>query len=221
MEKGDFIKIKFTGRIKESNKVFDTNEKEVAEKEKIFSEKLRYEPVLAVVGENYVIKGVDESLLEHKLGDSYTVTVSSEKGFGKRMPELIKLVPAALFKKEQIVPYPGLSVNIDGMMGIVRAVSGGRVSVDFNHPLAGKELVYEIKVLEKITKINEKIESLIDFHTGLKKGEYEIEINDKNLRIKIKKELPKFIKERTANEITSKIKEIENVEFVETFPRKK
>lgn len=217
MKKGDFIKIKFTGRIKETGRIFDTNEKETAEKEGIFSERMIYAPVLSIVGENYVIKGVDESFLEHNVGDKYKINVPPEKGFGKRNPSLIKLIPMRFFKREKITPFPGMPVNIDRAIGTVRSVSGGRVIVDFNHPLAGKELIYEIAITEKITDKNEKIESLIMFHTGFVNQDFEIEISDKTLRIKIKKEMPKILKEKTAKEITNKIKEIEKVEFIETF----
>ncbi|EFK97351.1 peptidylprolyl isomerase FKBP-type, partial [sediment metagenome] len=48
--------------------------------------------------------------------------------------------------KDSIRPMPGLPVNIDGMYGIIRTVAGGRVIVDFNHPLSGKEIVYNSKL---------------------------------------------------------------------------
>ena len=49
----------------------------------------------------------------------------------------------ANFKKQNIIPYLGLQVNIDGILGIIRTVTPGRAIIDFNHPLSGKNLIYK------------------------------------------------------------------------------
>ncbi|MFS6939009.1 hypothetical protein ACDX33_11095, partial [Neisseria animaloris] len=70
----------------------------------------------------------------------------AEEAFGKRQVNLIKLVPTNIFTKQNMTPVPGLHVNLDGIYGVIRSVSGGRTIVDFNHPLSSHDLVYEVDI---------------------------------------------------------------------------
>ena len=63
---------------------------------------------------------------------------------GKKDVKKVQLVPLATFKEHKLNPHPGLQVDFDGKIGTVMRVSGGRVMVNFNHPLSGKEIIYEI-----------------------------------------------------------------------------
>src|SRR3989344_3461307 len=80
---------------------------------------------------------------------------------GKKYPKLLQLISMSQFRKQKINPYPGLPVNIDNLMGVVRTISPGRVIVDFNHPLAGKHILYKIKILMKVEDLKEKADSII------------------------------------------------------------
>jgi len=75
---------------------------------------------------------------------------------------------------------------IDGALATIRSVTGGRVVVDFNHPLSGRSLHYKVKVNKVITDSKEKIESLLDL-AALKN--YKIEIKEKNAEITFEKEV--------------------------------
>jgi len=103
---------------------------------------------------------------------------------------LLKLIPLTAFKEQKINPQVGLVLNIDDAKGIVRSVSGGRVIVDFNHPLAGKEVIYKIKILKKLEKIDDKINALNEF---LFKKKFDFEIQDKKLILNVEKQLAKFV----------------------------
>ena len=70
-------------------------------------------------------------------------------------------MPTSAFRKQEINVAPGLQVDIDGMIGTIRTVTGGRVIVDFNHPFAGKELIYDIKVKRHVTDPEEQVKGLI------------------------------------------------------------
>jgi hypothetical protein len=59
-----------------------------------------------------------------------------------------------------------MPLSLDGQQGVVRTVDGGRVRVDFNHALAGKDIIYEVVVEEKIEDDVEKIKGLIDVYYG-------------------------------------------------------
>ena len=70
------------------------------------------------------------------------------------------------FKKQNIKPFVGMPLSLDGQHGIVRTVDGGRVRVDFNHELAGKDIIYEIEIVDTIDDNVEKIKGLIEVCYG-------------------------------------------------------
>lgn len=159
LKKNDFIEVEYTGRIKEGNSVFDTTDEKTAKDSGIFHKQMKYGPVVVVLGESHLLTGLD-SQLQGKEAGKYSFEISPEEGFGKKTADLLKLVPAKAFSKEQIKPFVGLEVEMDGLRGIVRSVSGGRIIVDFNHPLAGKTLLYDVNVLRVITDPSEKIKGI-------------------------------------------------------------
>ena len=53
-----------------------------------------------------------------------------------------------------------MQLNIDGVVGTVKTVTGGRTLVDFNHPLSGRELVYEVQVKKVVTDTQQKVKHL-------------------------------------------------------------
>nr|MBA4405448.1 peptidylprolyl isomerase [Nanoarchaeum sp.] len=160
----DFVEIHYTGRIKLLNKVFDTSDEEVAKSNQIHSKNMKYGPVVICIGEHNVIKGLDSKLESRETGKTYEIEIPAEEGFGKKDPKLMKIVSIALFKKQNMQPYPGLQINADGMIATVRSVNGGRINLDFNHPLAGRDLVYTINVIKKVEDTHEKVKSLIQFN---------------------------------------------------------
>jgi len=161
LEKMDFIKISYTGRVKDG-RVFDTTEEKVAKDEKIYDSKRVYKPIPIAVGEKQVVPGLDEALKGVAVGDKKKVEVSPEKGYGQRNPEMVRLVPIKFFKDQDINPIPGLPVEIDGMPARVQTVAGGRVRVDFNSDLAGKTLVYDVEVKAKAGTDEEKVSYLLE-----------------------------------------------------------
>jgi FKBP-type peptidyl-prolyl cis-trans isomerase 2 len=113
-----------------------------------------------------------------------------EEAFGKRNPKLIQMIQKKEFIKHNLNPLPGVIFNFDGKLAKVLTVSGGRVMLDFNNPLAGKEVHYKIKVLRKVDNLNEKIEALNDF---LFRKNFKFEIKDKKLIMKVPQESIKFV----------------------------
>ncbi|MGD9275771.1 MAG: FKBP-type peptidyl-prolyl cis-trans isomerase [Candidatus Pacearchaeota archaeon] len=186
LNKGDFIEIKFTGKIKDTDEIFDSNVEEDIKKSGL---NLKSEPFIFALGEDMFLKGVDEFLIDKDLGE-YSVELSPEKAFGKRDSKLINMVPSKVFKEQKLNPFPGAVFNFDGRMAKVLSVSGGRVMVDFNNPIAGKVVKYNLKVLRKIEDINEKIKSLNNFFF---RKDFKFETKDKKLIINADKPYIKFI----------------------------
>jgi len=76
-------------------------------------------------------------------------SIKIKNAYGERRQDLMQIIPLSFLRKQGINPVPGLVLKIGEIEGIIKSVSGGRVIVDFNHPLAGKEIEFEIEVKEK------------------------------------------------------------------------
>jgi len=212
VSKKDFIEIEYTGKLKEDNVVFDTTDERVA-KENDLESHSGYGSVIICVGEEQLLKGLDKNLEGKETGKEYDIELKPEDAFGNKNAKLIQLIPTNKFKQQNIQPMPGMQLNIDGVVGTIKTVSGGRTLVDFNHPLAGKEISYKIKINKKITDDKEKLKGYLKLSLGTKEIEIEIEINDSNAKIKLKKEIPKEAQENLSKKITELIPNIKNVEF--------
>ena len=188
LKKGDFIQIEFAGRVKEGE-VFDSNIKEDLEKLHAgHDHPIEAKPFVFCLGQNMFLKGIDDFLIGKDIG-KFEIELKAENAFGARDKEKIKRIPLQLFRQQKMNPAPGMTFNLDGMVGRIMAVSGGRVLTDFNNPLAGKDVVYNIKVLKKIDGIKEKISSFNDF---LFRKEMKFEIKDKKLIIETDKQFAQF-----------------------------
>jgi FKBP-type peptidyl-prolyl cis-trans isomerase 2 len=157
----DFIKISYTARVKDGG-VFDTTREDIAKKEGIYDEKRKYMPLTVLVGEGHVIKGLDEALEGMKVSGEKKVEIPPEKGYGGRNPDLVRLVPLRRFKEQKIKPIPGMPLEIDCKIARIQTVAGGRVRVDFNPELAGKTLVFDVRVEEKAKTKVDRIKFLLD-----------------------------------------------------------
>ena len=158
--------------------------------------------------------------------------MDSENAFGPRDPSLIQLVPMREFKKQNMTPFPGMKIQSEGATGKILTVNGGRVRVDFNHELAGRDLVYDVEVTEIIEDEEEKIKSMIELHysnpnVDIDKTEINIEDGVANIQLD---EMSKFDQQsymditfarfRIAKDIWDNIEEITKVNFVDAFEKK-
>ncbi len=209
LKEGDFVELDYTGKLAEEGIVFDTTIEEVAKKNSIFSEGAKYGPVKVCIGKQHIVAGIDKNLAGKETGMKYVLKVSPEEGFGQKNPKMIQLISTDKFRKQGINPMPGLQVNIDGVIGMVKTVSGGRTVVDFNHPLSGKELEYEVSVGKVITDVNEKVNAVLQM-LGLK---MEAAMAGEKLTLKTAEDVPKELQENIAKAITDSVKEIKEVAF--------
>jgi len=208
IKKGDFIEIDYTGKLNDTSKaVFDTTDIEIAKKENLFSKKTKYGPMIIVVGEGQVISGLDKALVGKELG-KFTVEIDDVDAFGKKSAKNIQLVPAKVFVKENIRPFVGLQVNIDDRIGVIRTVSGGRVMVDFNHPLSSKDVIYDVDVKRVLT---DKKEQVTAFFNLMSFPVENIEATEKLATITLATALP----EDLTLPLTADIKRLTGVESVE------
>jgi FKBP-type peptidyl-prolyl cis-trans isomerase 2 len=185
LKKGDFIEIEFTARTKDGE-IFDSNIKEDLKNSNLQTEA---KPFIFSLGQKMFLQGIEDFLIGKNLG-KHIIELPAEKAFGKRNSKLIQRMSQKIFKEHNLNPIPGYMFNFDGRMGKILAVSGGRVIVDFNNPIAGKDVIYNVDVLKKIDKVEEKVKAINEF---LFKKDLNFEINDKKLILKVEKQMVKFV----------------------------
>ncbi len=156
--KNDLVELEYSA--KSEGQVFDTTSAGEAKAAGVFNEKAQYGPVLVAVGKGQVIPGLDEALSSAVEGKATSVTLPTEKAFGPRNPDLVRLVPMSAFREQKIDPYPGLVLEMDGRPARVQSVDGGRVRVDFNSDLAGKPVEYDFTVKKIFRTPDEKAKVL-------------------------------------------------------------
>jgi peptidylprolyl isomerase len=161
VEEGDFVLVEMTGRTLETDEVFDTTDEELAKTEGIHEEGRTYGPKLVVVGEGWVLKGLDDRLAGLKLEETAEVEIPAEEAFGERNPENVRTMPFRALRSKGINPVVGQQIELDGRTAMVRSVGAGRVQLDYNHPLAGRKIVYHVKPTVKHERDEDKIRALL------------------------------------------------------------
>jgi len=217
MKEGDFIRIDYVGKIFESGEVFDLTKESIAREKGIYNPNLSYKPVPIIVGANFVVKGLEKELKEMKVCEKKNIIVKPEEAFGNRSPKLIRLIPLSEFKRQKADPYPGMIVTINNLPGKVLSVTGGRVRVDFNHPLSGKTLEYDVEIKKKITSKTGKIKAVLEFFLKI---EEEVDISFENEVVKIKtkmNDIPKEAKKTIADTILKWMKNIKKIRFIQEY----
>ena len=223
LQKGDFILIDYVAKVKETNEVFDTTKEEVAKKGRLGKEGDIYEPKLVVLGENWVLKALDEALVAMDTDKPQSVEISADKGFGQRDPEKIKRVPIKQLYAKEINPVVGARIEFQGKMATVRSTGAGRVLLDFNPPLAGRTLIYDVKITKKLDKAEEKIGALIHRRVPVvEENKFQLALNANNLVIDMPEETfyvegIQIAKRGIAMDIQKFLPDIAETKFVETF----
>lgn len=157
---GDFLEVEYTVWETATNDIIATTDENKARSANIFDEKMKYGPVLIIIGSQGVMKGLDRELKNMNEKEEKRFTFQPADAFGERTEDLVRVMPSSEFKSRDINPYPGMQVNLDNVTATVKSVTSGRVVVDANHPYAGKEIAYEVKVLRLLTNDKEKVEAL-------------------------------------------------------------
>jgi len=229
LQKGDFILIDYTAKVKETNEVFDTTSEETAKKEHLHKEGEIYEPKLVVIGEGWMLKGkilktVDESLTTMELAKAATIEIPSDQAFGPRDPEKLKRVPLRqLLARDVHNPTIGMRIDYGGKAATIRSIGAGRVLLDFNEQLAGRTLVYDMTVNKKLETNEEKITALIHRRTPMVDStNFKFNIEPNMLTVEVPEEAfylegIQLAKRVIALDIQKYLPEITTVKFVETF----
>jgi FKBP-type peptidyl-prolyl cis-trans isomerase 2 len=133
---GDTVRVHYTGRL-EDGSVFDSSEGR--------------EPLEFVLGAQQVIPGFEEAVDGLSPGEERSVSIPADRAYGPRREEMVLTVGRDQFPDE-IQPEVGqqLQMSQDGQVAIVTitGVSDADVTLDANHPLAGKDLLFDVQLVE-------------------------------------------------------------------------
>lgn len=108
-------------------------------------------PATFEVGDGNLLPGFEQSLFGLKVGDKETLSIKPENGFGMPNPANEQKFKRTQFDQDQEL-YPGLVMTFNDaanteLPGVIASVSDDEVIVDFNHPLAGKALQFEVEII--------------------------------------------------------------------------
>src|SRR6266567_1408296 len=222
---GDFLLLNFTLKVKESGQTVDTTYDAVAKDSHIHREDTPYGPRFIILGEGWLPKGLEDSLVGIDVGKQTTVELPPEKGYGARDPAKMRLVPLRRFRDKQIDPVPGAEIDLDGRPAVVRAVGAGRVQVDYNHPLAGRTLIYDVSIEKILDDDNEKVLNIISRRIPeVKNDKFTLTRQDSDLTIDVPEEAfylsgLQIAKKAVSSDIQKYFPAVGGISFRETFKR--
>jgi FKBP-type peptidyl-prolyl cis-trans isomerase 2 len=134
---GDKIKVHYTGKFKDGT-VFDSSRER--------------DPLEFTIGAGQLIKGFDQGVIGMEIGESKTLTIPCDEAYGKKSKDLLTVVKKSEFP-ENITPAVGQQLQTQDQEGRpvnlrVTEIEGDEVTLDANHPLAGKTLIFDIELME-------------------------------------------------------------------------
>src|SRR2546426_1397288 len=222
---GDFLLVNFTLKVKESGETVDTTYDAVAKDNHLHREDSTYGPRFIILGEGWLPKGLEDSLVGADIGKQTTVELPPDKGFGARDPAKMRLVPLRRFR-EQGIPSPGAQIELDGRPATVRAVGAGRVQVDYNHPLAGRTLIYEVSIEKVVEDDNEKVLNIIAKRIPeVDKAKFGVERDRTELTVEVPEEAfylsgLQVAKKSVTSDLQKYFPDIETISFREMFKKR-
>lgn len=222
LDEGDVVRFDYVLWTDGDEKPLDTSMEEVAEEEGIHREK-EYQPVTVTLGQRQVLPALEQDMLENAAIDEERVLeLNTDKAYGPRDPKKIQDIPMAQFRKQKLDPKAGMELQIQGQRGLVTRVAGGRVRVDLNHALAGKDLRYKYVVRQVLKTPDEKIEAVMQ--QLFPHGGYKVAIQDDRVDLELPDHAkfdPNFHqhKFRVVSELRNATGADRDVRLIENYPK--
>lgn len=136
IKNGDTVKVHYTGRLEDGD-VFDTSMVDGRE------------PITVTLGENSLIVGFENGLIDMSVGEKKTIEIKCSEAYGEYNDGMIQEVPKSQMPGEVEI---GMSLQSQTEMGViqflVKEIKEESVILDANHKLAGKDLIFDLEVLE-------------------------------------------------------------------------
>jgi len=222
IKNGDFVLVDYLLRLKDNNEVFDVTMEDQAKAANAYSPDDVYEPKLLVVGQGWMLKGIDEALLEMDEGQEKDLEITPAKGFGERDGSKVRIVPVRELTKQGVTPRPGQRIEVGGALVTIRAVGSGRATIDYNHPLAGKTITGKVYVRKIVSEAAERMRELIHRRIrNVNKAKFIISNLGKIVTVEMPEESftledIQFAKKGLAKEISKYFPDVTTVQFTES-----
>ncbi|MCB0170189.1 MAG: peptidylprolyl isomerase [Anaerolineae bacterium] len=134
---GDTVKVHYTGKLEDGTQ-FDTS--------------TSGDPLEFTLGGGQIIPGFEKAILGMTPGDAKTVTIPSQEAYGDHREDMVVVVNKTQFP-DHITPQVGQQLemrqaNNQPLNVVITDISGEEVTLDANHPLAGKDLVFDLELVE-------------------------------------------------------------------------
>lgn len=138
VQSGDNVKVHYTGKF-DDGEVFDTSEGS--------------EPLAFTVGAGQVIPGFDQALLGMQIGETKNVVIPAGEAYGEREAGLVQTISREQFKLGDVEPEVGMALEMrtpdgHGIPMVITDLTEISVTLDANHPLAGKTLHFDLQLVE-------------------------------------------------------------------------
>jgi len=144
--KGDTVQVDYIGKL-ENGTVFDTS---IASEAKKAGLPLRekYDFLEFTVGAGQMIKGFDAGVLGMKEGEEKTVKIPAADAYGPRREDAVISIPVSQIGNSESIKVGSVLYAQNGASGKVIEITNGTAKIDFNHELAGKDLVFTIRMVK-------------------------------------------------------------------------
>jgi FKBP-type peptidyl-prolyl cis-trans isomerase 2 len=169
MEEGTIVHVEYDLYNAETGDLIETTREDVAKENDMHREGHNYTPLVCVVGSGQLISGFEDSLLEAKANKDITCEIAAADAYGEKDSDQIETISIDKLLRHVRDPkslYIGGPVTIDGRTGVLSYLAAGRARIDFNHPMAGRNLKYDYKIVKVIKDKSEKVAALLESNTG-------------------------------------------------------
>ena len=143
---GDTVQVDYIGKF-ENGTVFDTSREDVAKQAGIYVSSRTYAPLTFVVGSDQLIKGFDNGVIGMKVGDEKTIKTPPEEAYGEYDKSKVQAIPIKVLNLTKPPEVGQVIWDQHGNQYKVIAMNDTYVTLDANNELAGKTLVFDIKLI--------------------------------------------------------------------------
>ena len=141
IKQGDTVKVHYVGKL-ENGDEFDNSYK-------------REQPIEFEPGTGRMIKGFDEGVVGMSVGEKKTLTLLPEEAYGPRMDRAVMPIPKENFPEDFQANVGEMveGTNDTGMpmRAVIMGVDGDNILLDFNHPLAGETLIFDVEIVDVVS----------------------------------------------------------------------
>ncbi len=169
MEEGTIIHVDYNLYNSDTGDLIETTREEIAKEHEMHQEGRSYSPLVCVVGSGQLIAGFEESLLSAEADKDIELEIAPADAYGEKDPDQVDTISIDKLMRHVRDPkslYIGGPVSIDGRTGTLSYLAAGRARIDYNHPMAGRKLKYEYKIVKVIEDKDEKVLALLESNTG-------------------------------------------------------